>query len=448
MVSASGELPANVVVRDGKIVALTEHDTVFPAEQVIDCTGKYVLPGVVDAHVHLRDPGKVEREDFETGTRAAAAGGVTTILEMPISLPPVYTADILRARQEGVAAKAVVDYAFYGAAGADNLEEIPRLAAEGVVGFKTFLHSPPPGREKEFVGLCAVGSGVLREILRCVATTGKVSAVHVEDDSIVQWEINRLKALGRNDGPAHAESRPEIAEIVATAQVLALARDAGVRVHLAHMSSPVAVEMARQARRSGVRVTVETCPQYLLLTEEELARQGPFAKINPPMRSEASREGMWRLLLEGAIDLVASDHSPFLLEEKERGFQDIWMAPAGSPGLETLLPLMLTEVASGRLTLSHLVRLVSENPARIFGLYPRKGAVRVGSDADLVVVDMQAETTIRRERMYTKARDSARLYEGRRVQGLPVLVAVRGNVVMRDGEVVGRPGWGQFVRPE
>lgn len=443
VVSGQGTFPANVGVRDGRIVALSHHDIVLPAEEIIDCRGRHVLPGAVDVHVHFRDPGQTDWEDFESGTRAAAAGGVTTVLEMPVSKPSVFSAEILHARKQAVASKALVDYGFYGGAGSDNLEEIEGLAAAGAVGFKTFLHAPPPGREAEFKGVCAVDPGSLLEVFRQIAKTGLVSAVHAEENSIVQREMARLQSLGRKDGLAHAESRPEIAEVASAAMVLALAKEAGVRLHLSHISTPAAVELVRAARRQGQPVTVETCPHYLLFTTEDLVRWGPFAKINPPLRSAISREAMWRLLHEEAIDAVASDHAPFLLSHKAT--DNIWAAPSGVPGVEMLLPLMLTESARGRLGISLLARLLCENPARIFALSPRKGTIAVGADADLVVLDMKASRTVRKAEMHTKARDIAVLYDGLQVAGAPDLVMVRGRAVARHGEVVGAPGWGKPV---
>ncbi|MEW6523643.1 MAG: amidohydrolase family protein [Bacillota bacterium] len=309
---------------------------------------------------------------------AAAAGGVTTVLEMPISQPSVHTVEILEQRKLLAAAGATVDYGFYGAAGEDNLAEIPGLAAAGVVGFKTFLHGPPPGRESEFKGLCCTNEGALLEVLRAVAGTGLPAAIHAESDAICSRLQERLKAQGRRDGMAHAASRPEVAEIAAAASALALAEATGVSLHLCHTSVPRVVEMAVAARERGANVTVETCPQYLFATVDDLARLGPLAKCNPPLRSHSTVRGLWDCVREKLCDIIASDHSPYHPDDKLPYAGDIWKAAAGLPGLETTLPLLLTAVSQGQLDMTDLARMLSLRPAQVFGLYPKKGVIEPG----------------------------------------------------------------------
>lgn len=439
-------IDASLAVSEGKIVSILDPEVTLPAAETLDLGGLTVLPGVVDSHVHLRDPGRVEREDFTTGTAAAAAGGITTILEQPISIPAVSTAEVFKRRIEIVQPKALVDFALYGAAGSDNVAEIPRLAEAGAIAFKTFLHAPIPGREHEFVGLCCPDDGALYDVFRAVKDTGLRSCLHAEDNSLVERLTQQLKEAGRVDGRAHAEGRPEVAENVSVAKVLALAESVGVSVGICHMSSARAVEMVMAAKQGGMNVTAETCPQYLFLNEDALAKWGPFAKCNPPVRKQETVEKMLQLTASGGIDIVGSDHSPYVPMEKERGIDNIWNAPAGFPGLEVLLPLMLDAVNKGRFTLPQVAQLVAGNTARIFNL-PHKGRIAVGYDADLAVVDMNAEWTVDWTQLLTKARETAKVWDGLQLKGKVVKTLVRGKVVFENGEIKVQPGYGHFVTP-
>src|SRR5579884_3340301 len=246
---------------------------------------------------------------------------------------------------------------------------------------------------------------------------------------------------------AQAAARPPVAEAASVAQCIALAAATGGRLQIAHLSAPEAVDLVAAAKDRGLRVTAETCPHYLMFTEEALDEWGPYAKCNPPLRTREAQDRLWEAVRDGRIDVIGTDHSPFLAAEKGDPGGDIWSAPPGLPGLEELLPLMLTAVHRERLTLPQLVRLVSERPARLFGLWPRKGALSVGADADLTLVDTMAEHVHDHSRLQTRARATALLYDGLRLRGKPVATIVRGRVVMRDGRIAGEPGWGRWVRP-
>jgi dihydropyrimidinase/allantoinase len=447
VVTEADSFEADIGVKDGKIAAITGPKS-LKGPNSIDCAGLLVLPGIIDSHVHIRYPGNPEREDFSTGTMAAAAGGITTVLEMPISFPCVRTGDILRQRVAACEPGAYVDFAFYGAAGWDSVDDVRGTAEAGAIGFKTFLHGPPAGREQEFIGLCATDEASLLDVFKAVARTGLVSAIHAESNAICEKLTGAMRARGHVAPVAHAESRPEIAEIVSTASSLALAEEAGVRLQLCHMSTDRGVRMAWDARQEGLPVTVETCPHYLAADVSDLERLGPYARINPPLRSRRTVEALWECLNRGMIDTVGSDHAPYLLEEKTRGEQDIFAATCGSPGLETLLPVMLDAVNGGRTCINRLVKIMSSNAARIFGLYPRKGAIMIGSDADFTVVDLSTRRPVRRDRMYTKSKHTARLFEDKSLTGWPVMTVVRGHVVMREGQIQGKAGTGRFVAQE
>jgi dihydropyrimidinase/allantoinase len=445
VVLPDGSRRTGLAVDGGRIVVIAPDEALPEAREVVDAAGMFVLPGVVDTHTHARDPSVDAREDFGTATAAAAAGGVTTILEMPISTPSVHSAEAFERRVGIVAPKAYVDFGLYGGAAGDNLDEIEGLAAAGVVGYKTFRTPAPAGREREFVGLCAPNAADYLAALERVAATGLVAAVHAEDPQLLAANQRALQAAGDRGPLSHARWRPEVVEVSSVAQCIELAGAAGARLQIAHCSTPAAVRLA-SAARAWAPVTVETCPHYLFLNEADIERHGPFAKINPALRPEHVVEALWASVAAGEIDVIGSDHSPFLVEEKAPYFDDMWGALPGAPGLESLLPLMLTAVADGRLTLERMVALTSGNAARIFGLRD-KGAVRVGADADLAIVDLGHEGTIDTSRWLTRSRGTAAVWHGRRVRGRVASTIVRGRPVFRDGALVGERGWGRLVRP-
>jgi dihydropyrimidinase/allantoinase len=445
VVLPDGRRRVGLAIDGGRIVAVAPDDMLPPARDRIDATGLHVLPGVIDTHTHAREPSVDAREDFATATAAAAAGGVTTILEMPISTPSVHSAEAFERRLGIIQPKAFVDFGLYGGAAGDNLDQIAGLAAAGVVGYKTFRTQAPIGREVEFIGLCAPDAGDYLAALRRVAATGLVAAVHAEDSQLLAANQRDLLAAGDRGPMSHARWRPEVVEVSSVAQSIELARAAGARLQIAHCSTSAAVRLATVARKYAT-VTVETCPHYLFLTEADLERHGPYAKINPALRSEPTVDALWASLADGEIDVIGSDHSPFLVEEKAPFVDDVWGALPGAPGLEALLPLMLTGVADARLTLEQMVALTSANAARIFGLRD-KGAIRVGADADFAIVDNEHDGSIDTGSWLTRSRDTAKVWHGRRVRGRVATTIVRGRVVFRDGLLVGSPGWGTLVRP-
>ncbi|MGH2404594.1 MAG: allantoinase AllB [bacterium] len=447
LVTGRGEQRAALAVQNGRVVVVDRDDAMPEAQETVDAAGLHVLPGLIDTHVHLRDPGKIEREDWYTGTQAAAAAGITTILEMPIAIPPVHTAAILRDRVGHVQPRSIVDFALYAGASGDNLDEIEPMAASGAIAFKTFRTNPVRGREREFTGICCPDAGQMLQVMERTAKTGLLHVVHAEEQQILNVTEERARRTGRHDGRVHALARPEIAETASVAQCIALAEASGARLQIAHMSSAAAVGIVARAKDAGLRVTAETCPHYLMFTDDALAQWGPYAKCNPPLRTRETQDRLWDAVRAGVIDVIGTDHSPFLVEEKAPFADNIWDAPPGMPGLEEFLPLMLTAVRRERLSLAELVTLTCENPARLFGLWPRKGALTVGADADVVLVDMRQERIHDHRTLYTKSRGTALMYDGVRMLGLPVATFVRGRAVMRNGQVVGDAGWGRWIRP-
>lgn len=426
----------SVGVQAGQIAAIAAPECMPEGAQTLDLTGEYLIPGTIDTHMHVRDPGHTERGTFYTETMAAAAGGVTTILEQPISVPPQHNVEILERRIARAEAQCVVDFAFYGAAGGEYLEDIAQLAADGrIVAYKTFLHAPPEGREQEFQGLTMADDAQLYAGMRELAKTGLFCAFHAENNDMIAANIRRLRAEGRVSPEYHCVSRPTVAEVTSVERILNFVRETGARVEIAHVSCPEVMELLRQAKKDGLPVYVETCPHYLFLTEEDMVKFGPYAKCNPPVRSRAQAEKLWDYVNDGTVDYMGSDHSPFLVEEKTRGLKDIFAAAAGFPGADLRLPLMLDAVAEGRTTLEKVVELLSVNPARCFGLYPTKGTIQVGADADFTLFRMDRHTVVDKARNYSHARDIAIPYDGRELKCAVTGTFVRGRAVMRDGVV-------------
>ncbi len=437
-----------VSINDGKIVAVGLGDCSPEANEVIDGNGHYLIPGGVDPHVHIRYPGGAHRETFETGTRAAAAGGITTIIEHPISNPPQYSAEILNKRVEAVKEQALVDVAFLGAAGGQHLDQITKIGKAGIVGYKTFLHAAPEGRESEFEGLTSKNNFELNEVLKEIKKTSLLASAHAEDNDLVSESIAKLRREGKTYPMAHCESRPALVEVLAVERLIRIAKENGTRLYLVHISTPEAVELAKKARLEGQEIYIETCPHYLYLTEEALEELGTYAKCNPALRDKDRVARLWKYVMDGTIDTIGSDHAPYTVEEKERKKEDIFVAPSGFPGIETSIPLMFTAVKENRISINRAVELLSTNPSKIFGLYPRKGAICPGADADLVLIDPNEEYTIRASEMFTQARDVAKVFEGKHVYGKIKKTLLRGKVIFDNGKILAKPGYGQWVTPE
>jgi len=431
-------------VKDGIIFTISKEK--LEAEKVIDAKGKMVLPGTIDPHVHIRAPGHDERETFESGTKDAALGGVTTVIEMPFASPPPYSPEIVKNRMNVADKEVVVDIAFYGAAGTDRLDDIMPCSKSGIVAFKTFLHGALPGRAKEFIGLTAPNTGDQYELMEKIAQTNVMIGFHAENNDMINKNISRLRSEGKTSPLYHGRSRPPVVEIETASKILLFAEKIGTKIEICHISTPEVVELVNRAKSKGVYAIAETCPHYLFLNENALNKVGVFAKCNPPLRSEEERLKMWEFVRDGSIDIIGSDHAPYTKEEKEKGSEDIFTPPAGFPGLSTRLPLLFTAVKEEKIKLDRMVELICENPARIFGLYPKKGTIVVGSDADFVIFDPNKKGIISKDKMFTKCRDSALVYDGWEVYGKPEKTIVRGKVVFDDGEITISPGYGEIIK--
>jgi allantoinase len=402
---------------------------------VIEAVGLHVLPGVVDAHVHFNEPGRTEWEGFLSGTTAAAAGGTTTVCDMPLnSNPPTLEAASLALKRESVARHAVVDYALWGGVVPDSIAHLAALREGGVVGVKAFLC------DSGLAEYPPLDADALLEVMRRCADLGLLLALHAEDANETHRLGERARHAGRRGALDWAASRPPSTEVDAVRSALDAARISGARVHFVHISTSVAVRLIVEARRDGLDVSVETCPHYLLLDTSDLDRLGTFGKCAPPLRELVEVEQLWDALLGGAIDWVASDHSPCSPNLKQT--EEIWSAWGGLAGVQTLLPALLTAGVHERgLSLPRLVSLTCGVPSRRLGLYPRKGVLDPGSDADFVLVDLEREWTLDREDLRTRWPISPFIDRG--FVGKVVSTFVRGTEVWRDGALRVEPGFGQ-----
>ena len=443
LVSGEGEVLMDIAVLDGKVAAQLTPGQDVDAKEVVDARGLHVFPGVVDGHCHMRDPGRMEREDFWTGTQAAAAGGITTACEMPISIPPVYTAEILKQRAETVQPRALIDFALYGTAGFENLDEIQGLADAGAVAFKTYLHPAEPGREKEFTGLICPDSGSQYEAMEAVAKTGRRHCLHCETNEMVMMFTEKMKKSGRTDGLVHTESRPAVCEDSSVALSLAIGAVVDASMVICHMSSAGAVQLVKEAKARGVDVMAETCPSYIFMSDEYLSEFGPYAKNNPPLRSEANRQELWDYIYDGTIDYIATDHSPWRPESKDGG---IFTANSGIASFDMFLPVMLDAINRDVISYSKAAAMLSEKPADVFGLGD-KGHLKPGFDADFVLVNMQGEFVFDMKKSYSKAGETMHVFDGKKLSGKIQSTWVRGTKVHEDGKTVAEAGYGRFVRP-
>jgi allantoinase len=442
-----GRAQLDIGVENGQIALLAAPGALPHAAKTIDATGLLVLPGVIDSHFHCRAPSHPEREDFASGTRAAAAGGVTTILEMPISVPPTTDGAILADRRAHAERDAYIDVGFYASSATLDRAKIASAVAEGAIALKAFMQEVPPGREDEFDGLCIHRNDDILRALILVAETGLPAVFHAEDFPTYSLLEQRLRDAGRTDPAAHAEWRPDYVEALAISTLILLADAAGAHLHIPHVSSALAVTVIRDGKRRGVHVTAETCPQYLAHTEASLLEHGPYAKCNPPLKKMQDVEALWQGVRDGTIDTVATDHSPFTAADKEPGWDDIWQATPGFPGVDILGPFMIGAALDGKLPMERAIALITANPADIFGLAPRKGRLMPGADADLMLYDTSGGGPVDTATWQSRAKACGRVWQGYPLHGRVVNTIVRGTVVYDRSEIVGSPGYGKIVRP-
>jgi allantoinase len=436
VVTEQGTFRADILIRDGRISGLVEDSSGLEGER-LDASDLIVLPGGVDIHTHLREPSKIEREDFAHGTASAVAGGITTVVEMPQADPLVTDLSSFQNKRTLAERGAIADFALYAAVVGQSRDELAALRDEGALAFKAFMCDSSPGYPR-------LDDAMLLDCLETMRQLGCLLIVHAENNDLLQAGIARMAAAGRVDPLAHAESRPPIVEIEAIRLVVDLACAVGSRLHVAHVSTPEGARIVAEARAAGASVTCETCPQYLLMDLGDLERLGPYARCAPALRSRAEVDELWSYALNGTIAAVASDHSPYKLEEKDAGFENIFKATLGLNIIQPMLPAVLDEGRNQRgMSLGRFAELSATGPAKVVGLYPRKGSIRIGADADLVLWDLDLEWVVSRDRLFS--RHPWTPLEGRTIRGSVEATTRRGELVYREGQLYGEPGSGEFL---
>ena len=446
IVTASGSDRADILVEDGRIAAvgsgLTSH-----ADREIDATDRLVLPGGVDAHTHLDLPAGDfhTSDDFQTGTIAAAFGGTTTVIDYATQDRGGRLHDALDTWKRMAEGKAVIDYGFHMIVADlnDGVErEMDELVAEGVPSFKVFMAYP---------GRLQIDDEAIFRVLRRTARNGGITCLHAEDGEVIARLVRDALAAGHTGPAYHALTRPASAEVDAATRGIALAERAGAPLYVVHVSAAGTAAAIGAARARGLQIAGETCPQYLLLTDAAYNAPGfGGAKyvMSPPLRTAADQDALWSALEHGVLQTVATDHCPFnLVGQKDRGRDDFTQIPNGAPGIESRMSLLFDAgVRTGRLSLTQFVDVTSTAPARLFGLFPRKGTLDAGADADIVVWDPAREVTLSAARQHMRCDYS--LFEGRVVRGAAETVIAGGRVIVEGGRFVGRPGGGRFLARE
>lgn len=439
LVSPNGVEEGQIAVEGGRITHVGAAVPRPAGAEVVDLGGLLVFPGIIDAHTHLRDFNHNHREDLETGTAAAAVGGVTTVIDMPNSDPAVVTAEAFEQRCARAEEVAYVDYGLYAWAGPETLEAMPALARAGAIGFKVFM-----AESNLSVSYITRDLPSLARIMETATGLDALVALHAENDSLIKYLEPRAREQRPPDLYAYLASRPPMVEEIAVFDALAIARWANTRVHICHVVGADAVDVVAAAKQKSSRVSCEVPQSNLFLGVEDGVHLGGLAKFSPPLRTGTDRARLWEALRSGVIDIAASDHAPQVLEDKV-GSDDIWKLRAGAPWLEIGLSMMLDAARQGRLTIMDVARVMCERPARLLRLYSKKGCLRPGAAADLVVVDPGGELKVEAASFKSKAKYSP--FDKWSFVGRPVMTVVRGRLVARDGKLVEGPGVGRRVRP-
>ncbi len=462
MMNGNDTLLTNILVKDEKIAGFLVDVDGIEAENFIDAEGNLVLPGCIDSHTHYMDPGFTHRETFLTGTSQAAAGGVTTIIDMPCCSSPrsVRCVSSLNEKIDAVSPQAIVDFAMWGGAtGEDvregNLHNIKEQADAGVVAFKVYMTPSVPTYNR-------VTDPEMHEVFKVVAETGLAVGVHAENFAMCDYYVNKYKNEGRLDGPAWSEARLELAEKAAIQLGIAFSEETEARYHVVHMSTGVGARLIGEAKKRGLKVTSEVCPHYLVLNAPEaMTEYGAMAKIAPPLRTKQDNIELWEGLANGSVDFVATDHAPYKIEEnkdndevpveKDAPGMNIWTAFPGIPGTETMVNILVSEgYNKGRLNLERLVEVLSKNAAIHYGLFPKKGAMSIGSDADLTIIDPKKEWSIHKDASFMKNKYTP--LHGMKLTGKVVKTVLRGTLVYEEaaheiqGKIMVKPGFGRYVK--
>ena len=423
----------SIAIENDKIFKIGKETQMPNADRKTNLANMLVLPGLIDVHVHLRDEGKAYKEDFYTGTAAAAAGGITTVLDMPNNDPVTMSTETLKNRMRVAETRSLVNIGFYSEFPKD-LGEVGDIAAQGAVGFKLFL-------ARKVGGLNIDADESLQEAFRNVGELGVPVAVHAEDKALLTTNEERLKRANRHDAAAFLKAHSERVELKAVERLLDVSAQTGVRLHFCHITTAEGLNNVVKAKKSGRTVTCEVTPHHLLLSSADYKHYGLMLTIMPPLRGENNVKALWKGVADGLVDVLGSDHAPHALNEKSSG--SVWDVKVGVPGLETMLPLMLTMVKKNRISLGHVVQMLAEKPAEIFNLSGH-GSLAQGKKANLTVVDFKQNFTINALKFHSKAKFSP--FDGWEVQGCPVKTFVNGLLVMDEQEIVAKAGSGEIIR--
>lgn len=441
IVTSDGPVRADIVVQGERIVAITADAAGIDAAERIDASGLIVVPGGVDAHTHFREPDPQLVEGFETGSMAALAGGVTTAVEMPQAAPTSTNGAHIREKRALVEQSSLIDIALWGGVIGQPVEQLAEMIDAGVVAFKAFMPASSPG-------FPPADDQVLLDTFSFLAANDPdlPFGLHCENDTLMQKGIARLMAAGRKDPLAHAESRPPLVEVEAIHRALFFAELTGARLYVCHVAAADGLQLVKEAQARGVRVQAETCPQYLSLDHSDLIKHGPFARCAPALRARDEVERIWQYVADGTVDVVSSDHCGYTVESKRAGLDDIWQAPLGCSGVQTMYPALFDEVVNQRgLGLTRFVELSATNPAKVFSLYPRKGVIQVGADADLAFYAPHAAWEVRGADMLHRNKWTP--FDGRTIGSSVVKTILRGRLVFdrSTGGVLGAAGDGRFL---
>jgi len=433
IVTSKDSFLGDVAVTNGKIAVTGTLDSNDTADIIYDASCKHVLPGIIDTHVHFRDPGLTEKEDFETGSIAAAMGGITLIADMPNVIPVTSTVETFLEKANVIAKeKSCIDYALFALLNNDNTDEIKALKELGALGFKVFFGSSTGD-------LACPSPEILAKQIDICAQLNIRMGFHAESNDVnANFLSVAKKETDTPDGFWLDYARPVISEVQAIASIISYSQYSGAKIHFHHITSQDGVSLCAEAREKGIDLTTETCPHYLIFNCEDYTH-----KVYPPIRDESHRDYLWDAVKNKEIDIIASDHAPHTESEKSL---TTWETPAGLSGVETSVPLMLNQVNKGKITLNDYVRISSEMPAKIWNIYPQKGNLSAGADADITIVDMKKRKVIRACELHSKNKTSP--YDGMEVQGIPVAAIVRGSFVMKDCIFIGKKGYGKFVKPQ
>lgn len=440
VVAEGGTGQKNIGIRDGRIAAFPEGDG-WEAGEVLDAAGCYVLPGAIDTHTHFFEPGAEYREDFAHGTRAAASGGFTCIMEMPNSNPAAVDRDTFLLKKELAGRGAVVDYALWAGATAGNLGHLEELKELGCIAFKAFTLDAGPA-------FPYLNTEMQMEAMEKIRGLNRVFGFHAEEPAVVGELKKRYGSLPWTLS-LHEKARPYYAELAAVGQIILFARETGCPVHICHLSIPEGAKMIAKAKEDGVNITAESCSHYFLLNVEDAGKYGTYALIQPPLRSRERMEAMWGCLFGGMVDYLGTDHAPYTEADKEPEDGNLWDVAGGAPSIDVAFPLMFEEAVLKRgMDPVRFAALASGNAAKRFGIYPRKGCIRAGADADIAVLDPDSPWAIDRGQSFSKTRCTKFPYQGRQLNCRVKYTVVRGKTVFCQGRITAESGYGRFVRPD